>query len=228
MTTSYPSPTSPPPAGGYRADQQFAAPTLPAPRPARRPKMIGAGLALVAVGGLAAGAAVMQAGTKTEVLAVAHPLKYGQQITADDLTVAHIAADPALSPIAVSDEKSIIGRYIGTDVPAGSLLTRGDLATGTIPGPGNVLVGVPVKATSLPVGGVRPADRITVISTPGLNEDPKTAATPQSINAVVVAVAGADNNGIVVIGVEAPSTDAPSLAAWGATGRLAVVVRPRG
>ena len=147
MTTSY---SPPPPAGGYRGEQQqFAAPTMPAPRQARRPKMIGAGLALVAVGGLAAGAAVMQAGTKTQVLAVAHPLKYGQQITADDLTVAHIAADPALSPIAASDKGSVVGKFVGTDVPAGSLLTRDDLATGAIPGPGNVLLGLPVKATAL-------------------------------------------------------------------------------
>ena len=224
MTTSY---SSPPPAGGYRGEQPFAAPTLPAPRPARRPKMIGAGVALVAVGGLAAGAAVMQAGTKTQVLAVAHTLKYGQQITANDLTVAHIAADPALSPIAASDEGSVIGKYVGTDVPAGSLLTKGDLATGAIPGPGNVLVGVPVKATLLPVGGVHPADRITVISTPGANDDPKTAPPSQSINATVVAVAGVDNNGIVVISVEASASDAANLTAWGATGRLAVVVAPR-
>jgi len=227
VTTSY---SPPPPAGGYHSEPsqpQFAAPTMPAPRAARRPKMIGAGVALVAVGGLAAGAAVMQAGTKTQVLAVSHALKYGQQITADDLTVAHIAADPALSPVAASDENSVIGKYVGTDVPAGSLLTRGDLASGAIPGPGSVLVGIPVKVTSLPVGGVQPADQITVISTPGANDDPATAPAAQSVNATVVAVAAADSNGVVVIGVQAKASDAAALTAWGATGRLAVVIGPR-
>lgn len=222
MTTLSTSPASGPSAGS------FAAPPPSTPvRPARRPGMIGLGVALVAVGALAAGAMVLQAGTKTEVLAVARPLHYGQQISADDLTIAHIAADPALSPIAASDESSLIGRFVGTDVPAGSLLTRDDLASGAIPQPGNVLVGLPVKSTQMPTGGVHPADHIQAISTPGPNDDPKTVQA-QTINAVVVSVAAPDTNGIVVINVEAAASDAPALAAWGGTGRLAVVVQPRG
>ena len=197
-------------------------------RPARRPAVVGAGVALVAVGAVAAFAAVHQAGTKTHVLAVAHSLHYGQQITADDLTVAHIAGDPALSPIAAADKSSVIGKFAATDVPAGSLLIRDDLAAGAIPGPGKVLVGVPVKNTSLPVGGVHSADHIKVISTPGPNDDPNSTTAGQSVSAVVVSIGDADNSGIIVINVEASASDAPALTAWGATGRLAVVVQPRG
>lgn len=210
-----------------RTRDTFPAPPAVPVRAARRPGLVGAGVALVVVGALAAFVAVNQAGTKTQVLAVAHSLHFGQQITADDLTVAHIAADPALSPIAAGDQPSIIGKFAATDVPAGSLLTRDDLATTSIPGPGKVLVGVPVKNTELPVGGVHPADHIAVISTPGPNDDPATATAGQSVTAVVVSVGTADSSGIIVINVEAAASDAPNLTSWGATGRLAVVVQPR-
>ena len=100
-------------------------------------------------------------------------------------------------------------------------------SAGAIPGPGKVLAPVPVKNTELPVGGVHPGDRITVISTPGPNDDPNTAPAAQSITATVVSVGDADSSGTIVINVEAASSDAPTLTALGATGRLAVVVQPR-
>jgi hypothetical protein len=212
-------------ASRYAPDQAFAPPPAIPPKRARRPAVIGLGLALAAIGGLGAGAAVLQAGTKNEVLALAHPVHYGQQITASDLAVAHIAADPALSPVPAADLSRVVGRYAAANLPVGSLLTMDDLSSASIPGAGEELVGVAVKVTQMPSGGVVPGDRISVVSTPGPNDDPKTAV-PASITATVVSIGQPDSNGTVVVSVQASSVDGPTLAAWSATGRVAVLVQP--
>jgi hypothetical protein len=222
MPASYAAPT--PPRGVHPG--QFTPPSAP-PRRKSRPGMIFGGIAVAAVFGLGAGYMTWQAGTTSQVLAVARPVPYGHQITADDLAVARIAADPALSPIAASNQSSIIGQYAATNLSAGSLLTRGDISTTVIPGAGQTLVGIGLKASQMPAGGVHPQDKVAAIATPGPNDDPKNAV-PTAIQAVVITVGKADDNGSSVISVQVAAGDAPTLAAWAATSRVALIVEPRG
>jgi flagella basal body P-ring formation protein FlgA len=106
---------------------------------------------MAAVGGLAVAVMLTQAGHRVAVLAVARDVPVGAIVTADDLTIAHVSADPNLSPIRASEEGSIVGQVAAVDLTAGSLLTRSALNQGSSGlAAGQQLIGLPLKPGQMP------------------------------------------------------------------------------
>ena len=197
--------------------------TPTAPRQARRPMLVVAGIAVAAVGALGAYTMVSQAGHRVAVIALAHPVPKGATLTAADLTVAQVAPDPALHPIAAADSASVLGRTAVTDLPAGTLLTRTSVQAGALVTTGRAVVGVLAKPGMIPVGRLEPGQPVTVVQTPTQNADGKLPVAPLTISAVVVSVGARDSNGNQVIDLAADPGDAPQLAVWAAAGQDAVV-----
>ncbi|MFC1405729.1 MULTISPECIES: SAF domain-containing protein [Streptacidiphilus] len=197
--------------------------TETAPRRARRPMLMVAGIAVAAVGALGAYTMVNQVGNRVAVIALAHPVPKGQVLVSADLTVAQVAPDPALQPIAAADSSSVLGKTAAVDLPAGTLLTRSSVQAGAPLTTGKSVVGVLAKPGMIPAGRLQPGQAVTVVQTPTQSAGGKLPVAPLTISAVVVSVSAADSNGNQVVDLAADPADAPQLAVWSAAGQDAIV-----
>jgi hypothetical protein len=191
-----------------------------------------AGAALVAVGGLAAAALVGAAGDRVPVLAVARTVAAGQTIAPEDLTVARVAADPALHPVAAADRDTVVGRVAAVELRPGSLLTAAQVTDTAVPAAGEQVVGVTARPGQVPARGLRPGDRVLVVPVPGdqarTTDTTTTAETGVPVPARVVAVGPADAQGAATVDLLVGQDVGPRVAALASTGRIALVVLPAG
>jgi hypothetical protein len=213
-------------------------PEQPAATPRRRrPRGLWVtGLVLVAVGGLATATVVARAGDRVEVLAVAREIPVGQTIAAADLTVARIAADPALRPIPATDRPAIVGHVAAVDLRPGSLLTAASVTDVAVPGPGEQLIGVPTGPGQRPARGLRPGDRVRLVSAPtasgasgaapAVASDALAEAGQAGVTARVVEIGPADADGKSTVDVVVPDAVGPSVAAVASTGQIVLILVP--
>ncbi|MFZ5871536.1 MAG: SAF domain-containing protein, partial [Actinomycetota bacterium] len=182
---------------------------------------------LVVLGILSGAWLVKSAGDRVAVLAVARPVPFGAVITAQDLTRAEVSADPAVATVPVADIDEVLGLVAATNLAPGSLLTRAAVTDVKPPGPGEVLVAIALPATRMPAGSLQAGDKVLVVDTPPADADAPTLP-PSTIPATIVRLGAPDLNGVTVVDVTVADSDGPALAARSATGRIAVVVQPRG
>jgi hypothetical protein len=192
----------------------------------RRPALIGLSLALIAVGGLTGAVTMVGTGHRTPVLAIAQDIPVGSAITAQDLVTASISLDPALQTVPASDEQRIIGSYATVELKPGSLLTRSDVTNQQLVGPYNQVVGVLLKPGQLPSAPLTPGLQVLVVGTPAQDSDLPTSP-PLTLPGEVVEVGTPDSEGNVTVDLSVASTDGPALAAWAATGRIAIIIQAR-
>jgi hypothetical protein len=210
--------------GTPSASELRPATTVP-PKMRRRPGLLVAGVAMVAVGALAVMWLVTSTGHRREVVVTARDVEYGATITAGDLSTTAVAVDPAVAVIPASREASLIGRVATAHLARGSLLTESDAISMGVLSAGQVLVPLPLTSAKVPADGLRAGDRLVVVDAPPAGADP-IPGDPQTFAAQVVRVGSPDVNGTVVVDVVASSHDGPALATRAATGRFAILVEP--
>jgi hypothetical protein len=211
---------------GARIRTMPTAPRVPTPRGRRRPALLALGVALMAVGALAAVWLLNAAAQRAPVLYVVRDVPYGSVITEGDLGRVDVSVDPAVRTVPASELDSVIGSIAATELAAGSLLTRGQIGHVAPPMSGEVLVPLALPAARMPAGGLQPGDRVLVVDTPAEGADPVNQA-PSTIPATVVRTGETDLNGVTVVDVTVATGDGPALAARTPTGRIALVVQPR-
>jgi hypothetical protein len=189
--------------------------------------MLWLGIAVTVAGALVAASLVLRAGDKTEVLGVARPVPYGQVIADQDLTVARVPADPALRPVAASAHGQVVGKRAAVDLRPGALLTADAVTSAVVPGSNQQLVPVALKSSQLPAGGLAPQTPVQFVTTPAQNGE-VSDRLPSSIRATVIHVGERGQDGTSVVDVVVSASDGPALAARAASGRIALVVDPRG
>ncbi len=194
----------------------------PPPKLRRRPLHLALGLLLVALGMVLAAWLATTLGNTRSVVAVREPVVRGQEITARNLTTVAIRPDPALKVVAAEQLQSIVGQRAQVDLPAGGLVVAGSYAPGTMPAPGQSLVGVWLAPGQLPGQPLKPGDVVRVVSTPK-QDGARQPATPSEIRATVVSVQDAPD-GHTLVTVTVAETVAPQLAGVVATGELALVL----
>ncbi|MEV6581462.1 SAF domain-containing protein [Streptomyces sp. NPDC051582] len=203
--------------------------TQDAPRRRRRPVVVGAGLALAAVGALVAVWQVDEAGNRTPVIALAHDVKAGETVKKSDLVVAEVAPDPALAPVPVSRSGDIVGKTAAADLPKGTLITDSSVREGSPVAQGRDTVGILAKPGQLPAQQLRTGNTVALVHTPQDDADAakssSTQKTADSISAVVVGVSSPDANGAVVVDVAVAGTDSAPLATWTARGAVTIVLK---
>src|SRR5581483_1729364 len=91
-------------------------------------------------------------GQRHEVLAVARTVDPGQVISAEDLTVVRVAADPDVRTLAASARSSIVGQRAAVRLLPGSLLSPDAVTKGDVIGPGFSVIGAIVKPGQYPPG----------------------------------------------------------------------------
>lgn len=201
------------------------APMVPGVRTRRRPGLVALGVALVATGALLSAWLVGQAGDRTPVLVLARDVPYGATLTRADLATTDVAVDAAVGTVPVDGLDDVLGSTAVVPLLAGSLLSRDAVGSASAPGPGEVVVGLAVPATRMPAGQVVSGDRVEVVSTPPRDADAPDVPPP-SIGARVVRLGEPDLDGVRVVDVVVSPSDGPVLAAWSATGRIALVLQP--
>jgi SAF domain len=99
------------------------------------------------------------------VLIVTETIQQGQRINGSELGQANVTTSGGLAPIAVSDVAQLSGKRAAVTIPAGSLLTAGDVTDSQPISLGDAVVGMALKAGQFPSSGVDPGDQVMIVQT---------------------------------------------------------------
>ncbi|MGH3832393.1 MAG: SAF domain-containing protein, partial [Pseudonocardiaceae bacterium] len=189
--------------------------------------LVGALLVLACAAGVVLWSLV--AGERQRVLALARPVSVGHALSAADLREVSVAADAGVSTVAASQASTVIGRVMATSLPAGSLLTPEVLGAALVPGHGQAIAALALKAGAFPPE-LAPGARVAVVfvpaSTAGL---PSALASPNvsSWQATVTSVTGRADEQTTVVSLQLAEAAARQVAAV-PVGQLSVVMLPEG
>jgi hypothetical protein len=195
-------------------------------------KTLSLAVLVVLLGGVLAYSAAQMLTTRTNVLAVARDVPVGATLTAADLVVASIPADPALTPVPATELSDVVGLVAEVPLVQGTLLTTGQIGTGSDLSAGEVLVALPLQDGQFPARGLSPGQQVLVVPTPGTNGVAAGATTdqlPDPVEATVAEVGPANaTTQVTVVDVRVTQDDGVAVAELASTGNLAIVVLPDG
>ncbi|XVU24224.1 SAF domain-containing protein [Actinoplanes sp. CA-054009] len=210
----------------------IAAPKLVSPR-RRSQARIAASVAIVVVFALAGWWFYRTQTAQLPYLAVSQQVPIGTPISKADLTIAYLNGAGGLSPIPADQASRVLGKQAAVTLVPGTLLTTAQLADKVFPAPGQLLVGISLKATALPATVLHPGDKVQLVQTPdprgAVSVTGRSGADPALLNppttpAAVVDVGSPTPAGDRVVDVTVAATVGPHIAALAAAGRIAIVV----
>ena len=153
------------------------------------------------------------------------PVAAGHTLTSADVTLTDVPAHLEFSgtPPGIDD---VIGQVTAVNLAPGTLLQAGLLATGQGVAPGRAVVPITLPDQALR-SLLRPGDPVTLVVTSTesaevLTRDARVAALPSPPGGSALAVAGAGDDGLVLMDV--PADEAAMVAALGQSGQLSVVL----
>ena len=214
------------PAGVAASRAEADVRVAPPPKLRRRPALIAASVAAIALGGLVAAFAWTSTSNTQSVLAVRVAVERGAVIAPEDVMAVQVSADPALRPVPASRASTVVGQRAATDMAAGTLVAAEQVSDAVLPAAGMSIVGVGLPASQMPGEPLLVGDSVRVVATPGQSGE-VTAGEQVTIAATVVGVRVNEENGQNVVSVEVPEDHAAELAARAATGNVALVLDSR-
>ena len=164
---------------------------------------------------------------KQAVLAVSRPVKAGDAITAEDLSIASISADPALKPIPATARADVIGKTAAVDLATGALLVDSQLGTPTGVGEGEAVVAVEVPLASAPIDAIHTGDRVRIVKTAKGGDSKEALGEVITEGRVTHLAPGSTSAGSTVVSVVVPADQAPAVAGASSSQRAALIVLPR-
>lgn len=157
---------------------------------------------------------------------VARPVRYGEVITAEALREVQVWRDPGVRPLPWDRRFEVVGRTSPTDLQPGEIVTPDAISDSVlVPGPGQQLIGVPVKPGQLPAAPRQPRQPVLLVpaGTAGT-----AAETWPPIRGAVISVTERDATSTQVVDVVVPDTNGAQLASRASAGGVAIVVLPKG
>ena len=236
---------------GAVADQQasWAEPTAPGGRrmPStpreRKPALAALAVLLVALGAVAAGYLVINAGHRVGAVEITQQVGQGQRIPASAIKEVEIASNSGINYVAWQYANRVAGVYAAVQIPAGTLLTSAmttatnNLAAGKVqvglslkPGqaPGNLLIGQTVEAFGVGTGSGCGATSAGGGGTAGTGAGNGTGPGVPITTGVIASVFGstATNGSTAAVTLAVPSADAGVLACYASAGDVAIALTP--
>ena len=225
---------------GAATDQQtWAEPTAPggrrmpsAPRE-RKPALAALAVLLVALGAVAAGLLVINAGHRVAAVEIVQQVGQGEQIPASAIREVEISSDTGLDYVAWQYAGRVAGVYAATEIPAGTLLTEAMTSSTNNLAAGKVEVGLSLKAGQVPgnllIGDTVEAFPVGTGSGCGTSANASSASTGVPIaTGTVASLSGSasetGNNAGVTLAVS--SADAGTLACYASAGDVAITLLP--
>jgi hypothetical protein len=197
----------------------------------RRPAVIALAAALIGAGVLASAALYQRASDTSPVLLVTAPVPVGTAIAAPDIGVTDIAASSAVRVIPARQLSQVIGLVAATSLRPGTLLAPSELTTRLPPRPGQDLVPLAARPSTLPADGLVPGDQVLVVATPGDQGESGSGAVPAisgPVPGTVQAVSSVpDQDGYDVVDVLVAADAAAALARQASTGQFALIITSR-
>ena len=200
-----------------------AAPYLPPTKAQRRPWLVGLGVSLAIIGGLASWYYASTVGNTDTVLVVSGDVTRGEVIGTDDLTTLEIASGQTTTAFRASDSRDVIGQVALVDLPEGSLLTHENLGDGLAVDRGKSIVGVALAPSQMPSFPLSAGDEVRLVDTPIAQGDPPDA-TPSTFRAVVFTTKYDEASSRWIVDLLVTSSQAADIAARSATGRIALIL----
>ena len=236
---------------GAVADQQasWAEPTAPggrrmpsAPRE-RKPALAALAVLLVALGAVAAGYLVINAGHRVGAVEITQQVGQGQRIPASAIKEVEIASNSGINYVAWQYANRVAGVYAAVQIPAGTLLTpamttaTNNLAAGKVqvgvslkPGqaPANLLIGQTVEAFGVGTGSGCGATSAGGGQTGGTGGGNGTGPGVPITTGVIASVVGstASNGSTAAVTLAVPDADAGVLACYASAGDVAIALTP--
>ncbi|MFE6612008.1 SAF domain-containing protein [Amycolatopsis sp. NPDC057786] len=197
------------------------------PRVPRRRRwwLLGVAVVLAAVVAFGNYALITGQDERVDVLALTREVSWGQTIEESDLGVVKAVPDQPQAFIPVSDRDMVVGQVARSILPAGTVLMPAQLSAQPIPGPGERLVGLPVRQGHLPARGFSAGDLVQVnpVSSgagPDVGQAP--ASTSGPFRARVLGVGPPDSAGAVTVDVVV-GDDAAQAATSASAGQVVMV-----
>lgn len=122
---------------------------------------------LVAFSALVAVVLFSGASAREPVLALANPVSRGQVVAMEDLMVVYIASDDPIATLSSEEDSSLVGLTAVADLPAGTVLTSAHLASRSLIGVGEGVVGLALSPGEYPTLSLAPGDRVEIVVTDG-------------------------------------------------------------
>jgi len=212
----------------------------------RKPALAALAVLLVALGAVAAGYLVINAGHRVGAVEITQQVGQGQRIPASAIKEVEIASNSGINYVAWQYANRVAGVYAAVQIPAGTLLTpamttaTNNLAAGKVqvglslkPGqaPANLLIGQSVEAFGVGTGsacGAAAAGAGTG-GTGGGNGSGNGAGPGVPITTGVIAsVVGstASNGSTAAVTLAVPDADAGVLACYASAGDVAIALTP--
>jgi len=236
---------------GAVADQQasWAEPTAPggrrmpsAPRE-RKPALAALAVLLVALGAVAAGYLVINAGHRVGAVEITQQVGQGQRIPASAIREVEIASDSGINYVAWQYANRVAGVYAAVQIPAGTLLTSAmttatnNLAQGKVqvglslkPGqaPANLLIGQSVEAFGVGTGSGCGAAAGGGAGGTGGGNGSGSGSGSAITTGVIASVVGstASNGSTAAVTLAVPDADAGVLACYASAGDVAIALTP--
>ena len=210
-----------------RIKQQTTAPASPAtpepPRmPGRRnPKWIALGIIAMCLGGLLSYVIYARVATEVTVVAMASTVYRGEVIEQDDLTTLTLRAGSIAQAVPADELKTMIGKRAAVDLVEGSVVVTTAITTEAVPADGRAVVGLKLAAGRTPTSLLVPSSAVRLVALPAETGSDKLSGDT-FIGQVVDQAPGADGTSILV-NVDVPADQAPTIALLAAQDRIALV-----
>lgn len=173
------------------------------------------GVALIAACALGALLTSVSLGSRDAVLALSSTVRAGQVITAADLRSVQVSAGSGVTLVPAAESGSVIGQSAAVTVESGSLLTRADLGTSTVPSAGQAVLTVLVKFGSYSVD-LSAGAHVAVATGPASGSTSAGAGQPLDTDpqATVISVTSSStSDGSVAVEMSTDTTSASQIAA---------------
>lgn len=212
----------------------------------RKPALAALAVLLVALGAVAAGYLVINAGHRVGAVEITQQVGQGQRIPASAIKEVEIASNSGINYVAWQYANRVAGIYAAVQIPAGTLLTSAmtsatnNLAAGKVqvglslkPGqaPANLLIGQSVEAFGVGTGSgcaAAAAGGGGAGGTGGGNGGNGSGSGVPITTGVIASVVGstASNGSTAAVTLAVPDADAGVLACYASAGDVAIALTP--
>ena len=212
----------------------------------RKPALAALAVLLVALGAVAAGYLVINAGHRVGAVEITQQVGQGQRIPASAIKEVEIASNSGINYVAWQYANRVAGVYAAVQIPAGTLLTSAmttatnNLAAGKVqvglslkPGqaPANLLIGQSVEAFGVGTGSGCGAAAAAAVRAVPAAETAETATGRSGVpitTGVIASVVGstASNGSTAAVTLAVPDADAGVLACYASAGDVAIALTP--
>ena len=224
-----------PPSPAPRAKKSAAElrPSTPEPPriPGRRnPRWIALGIVALCLGALLSYVIYTRVATETAVVMMARTVYRGTSIQAADLTVARISGESVTHSVPASRLTTLVGGKAVYDLPQGAIVTPGAIDDIVVPASGRAVVGVKLATGRAPAALLVPASPVRLVALPAATSNDPGAASDKlagkTWNGIVLDQTPGADGASIVINVDVPAEQAPTVALLAAQDRLVVVRDP--